>query len=73
MKCYLWQGFIGFCRVRGGMLSLAMLKSREKISVLCSQTSSLSNINPKDVTMRIRLNFFLVTKSSGLRHSSLKS
>lgn len=49
---------------------MAMLKSRDKISAVCTQAFSLSDINLKDMTIQTRLNFFLVTESSGLRHSS---
>ena len=61
MKCGKNVGSIAFCRARVRILLLALLKSRDKISVLCTQALSLPDINPKDMTIRTRLNFLLVT------------
>ena len=46
------------------VLSLAVLKSRDKISVLRTQALSLPDTNPKDMRIRTRLNFLLVTLGS---------
>ena len=57
-------GFIAFYKARVQILLLAVLKSRDKISVLCTQALSLPDINPKDMNIRTRLNFLLVILGS---------
>lgn len=69
MKCGKDVGSIAICRAGVWILLLALLKSRDKISVLCTHALSLPDINPKDMTIRTRLNFLLATLGTAVLKS----